>query len=492
MQFSTKTTALSNTPTSCLVLGVFINGNLPDATAEVDKACGKSISKILKAGDISGKIKESVLIQQPQAIKAKRILLVGLGKKTGLSLKKYTEVLRYTALQLNRYSLEDCVLGFPGLDVDKTDIERLAIQTAKVFTNAEYRYSETLSKARPALKLKRVSLAVSTKQRSKAKKGLDTGAAIALGMNEARNLGNLPGNFCTPTYLAEQAKKLATKNKLLKTKVLSEAQMKRLGMHSLLSVGHGSDEPSALIIMEYKGSTAATKPQVLVGKGITFDTGGISLKPGAAMDEMKFDMCGAASVFGTMHALCALKPKINVIGIVAAAENMPSARATKPGDVVTSMSGQTIEILNTDAEGRLVLCDALTYAKRFKPKTVIDIATLTGACVATFGNVVSGLLSNDDELADSLYQCGLDALDPAWRLPLWDEYQKMLHSNFADMANIGGRYGGTITAACFLSRFTEDFKWAHLDIAGTAWNQGEQKGATGRPVPLLMEYLLRG
>jgi leucyl aminopeptidase len=492
MQFSTKTTALGNTPTSCLVLGVFMNGNLPQASAEVDKQCAKSLSKIIKAGDISGKAKESLLIHNPDGIKAKRILLIGLGKKTDFDIKKFTEALRFTVQQLNRYSLEDCLLGFKALVSGNVDIERQALQIAKVFTHAEYCYRETLSKAKPALKLKRVSLAVTSMDRSKAKKGLDTGAAIALGMNEARNLGNLPANICTPTYLADQAKKLATKNKLLKTRVLSEAQMKRLGMHSLLSVGNGSDQDSTLIVLEYQGGSVNSKPHVLVGKGITFDTGGISLKPGAAMDEMKFDMCGAASVLGTMHALCALKPKVNVVGIIASAENMPSGRATKPGDVVSSMSGQTIEILNTDAEGRLVLCDALTYAKRFNPRSVIDIATLTGACVATFGNVVSGLLSNDDELADKLYQCGIDAQDPAWRLPLWDEYQKLLDSNFADIANIGGPRAGTITAACFLSRFTKDFKWAHLDIAGTAWDQGVHKGATGRPVPLLMEYLLQG
>lgn len=490
MQFSTKTTVLSNTPTSCLVLGVFENGNLPPSTEAVDKACNKCISKIVKAGDISGKANEYLLLQKPEGIKAKRILLVGCGKKSGFNLKKFSEVLKHCSVYLNRYSLEDALLGITLLDVDKASAARKASQVARVFTNAEYRYRETLSKAKPASKLKRLAIAAESSDRSKARKGLDTGAAVAKGMNEARNLGNLPGNICTPSYLAEQAKKLATRNKLLKTKVLSEAQMKRLGMHSLLSVGNGSEQSSALIIMEYQGAAAGNKPHVLVGKGITFDSGGISLKPGAAMDEMKFDMCGAASVLGTMHALCELKPKINVVGIIASAENMPGSRATKPGDVVTSMSGQTIEILNTDAEGRLVLCDALTYAKRFKPKSVIDIATLTGACVATFGNVVSGLLSPNDDLADKLYQCGLDSLDPVWRLPLWDDYQKLLRSNFADMANIGGRFAGTITAACFLSRFTKDYHWAHLDIAGTAWDQGHHKGATGRPVPLLMEYLL--
>ncbi len=490
MRFSTKTTVLTNTPTSCLVLGVYLNGKLPEVTVAVDKSTKKAISKLIKAGDISGKAMEAVLLHNVDGIKAKRILLLGCGKKTELNLKKFTEITRQAVAQLNRYSIEDAVLGLTCLDVEKVSIERKATQVAKVFIHAEYRYKETLSKAKPAQKIKRLAIVCTASERSQAKKGLDVGAAVAIGMNTARNLGNLPANICTPTYLGEQAKTLAKKNKLLKTKVLSEAQMKRLGMHSLLSVGHGSDQPSALIVMEYQGGSPNSKPNVLVGKGITFDTGGISLKPGGAMDEMKFDMCGAASVLGTMHALCELKPKINVVAIIASAENMPSGRATKPGDVITSMSGQTIEVLNTDAEGRLVLCDALTYAKRFKPKTVIDIATLTGACVATFGNVVSGLLSNNDELADKLYQCGLDSLDPAWRLPLWDEYQKLINSNFADIANIGGPRAGTITAGCFLARFTKEYKWAHLDIAGTAWNQGQQKGATGRPVPLLMEYLL--
>ncbi len=361
---------------------------------------------------------EALMLQQPVGIKAKRILLLGCGSKSAFDLKKFTELLRIAVAQLNRYSITDAVLGLDSMVIKDATIERMAIQTAKTFTHAEYRYRETVSKAKPAQKVKRLAIACTGNQRSQVKKGLDTGAAVATGMNTARNLGNLPGNICTPTYIGEQALALAKKNKLLKAKVLSEAQMKRLGMHSLLSVGNGSDQPSALIVMEYTGTSANTKPNVIVGKGITFDTGGISLKPGAAMDEMKFDMCGAASVMGTMHALCELKPKINVAAIIASAENMPSGRATKPGDVVTSMSGQTIEILNTDAEGRLVLCDALTYAKRFNPKTVIDIATLTGACVATFGNIVSGLLSNDDDLADTLYQCGLDALDPAWRLPL--------------------------------------------------------------------------
>jgi leucyl aminopeptidase len=299
----------------------------------------------------------------------------------------------------------------------------------------------------------------------------------------------LPGNICTPSYLAEQATTLAQQYKL-KAEVLERANMEKLGMGSLLSVANGSSQPPKFIVLQYRGGKADAKPIVLVGKGITFDTGGISLKPAPEMDEMKFDMCGAASVLGTMKALAAMKLPLNVVGIIPSTENMPGGRATKPGDIVTSMSGQTIEILNTDAEGRLILCDALSYAERFQPDAVIDIATLTGACVIALGHVASGVLANDDGLARDLLDCGQQAGDRAWQLPLWDDYQEQLKSNFADMANIGGRPAGTVTAACFLSRFTKAYRWAHLDIAGTAWKSGKEKGSTGRPVPLLTHYLL--
>jgi leucyl aminopeptidase len=308
-------------------------------------------------------------------------------------------------------------------------------------------------------------------------------------MNTARQLGNLPANICTPNYLASQAKALAKGQAKVTTTVLTEADMKKLKMGSLLSVSAGSDQPAKLIIIKYQGAKTGVKPIVLVGKAVTFDTGGISLKPGGGMDEMKYDMCGGASVFGVINALIESQLPVNVIGIVPATENMPNGNATKPGDVVTSMSGQTIEILNTDAEGRLILCDALTYAERFKPAAVIDIATLTGAVIGALGKVSAGLLANNDELAEQLLTSGTRSGDRAWRLPLWEEYDQLLKSNFADMANIGGPQAGTITAACFLARFTKKYKWAHLDVAGTAWISGPQKGATGRPVPLLMDYV---
>jgi leucyl aminopeptidase len=353
---------------------------------------------------------------------------------------------------------------------------------------AAYQYSGTGKNPEPK-KLKTVTYWCANKSDANtANQGLNYGGAIGNGMNAARQLGNLPANICTPNYLAEQASRLAEGQVNLTTSILNESEMEKLKMGSLLSVSTGSVEPGNLIVMNYKGADSSVKPIVLVGKAVTFDTGGISLKPGRGMDEMKFDMCGGASVFGVMNALLETKLPVNVIGIVPAVENMPAGNATKPGDVVTSMSGQTIEVLNTDAEGRLILCDALTYAGRFDPDTVIDIATLTGAVIGALGKFTSGLLSNDDELADQLLISGTKSGDRAWRLPLWEEYDKQIKSNFADMANIGGE-AGTITAACFLARFTKSYKWAHLDIAGTAWVSGPQKGATGRPVPMLMEYI---
>jgi leucyl aminopeptidase len=337
--------------------------------------------------------------------------------------------------------------------------------------------------------LRRIVLAVAKSDEKRAARGLAQGLALAHGISLARDLGNLPGNVCTPAYLAEQARKLA-KHYRLKVQVLERVDMEKLGMNTLLSVAAGSSQPPKLIVLEYRAGPKTQKPVVLVGKGVTFDTGGISLKPAPEMDEMKYDMSGAGSVLGTLKAVAEMKLPVNVIGIIPATENMPGARATKPGDIVTSMSGQTVEILNTDAEGRLILCDALTYAERYDPAAVIDIATLTGACVIALGHVVSGLFANDDPLAREVLAAGEHTGDGAWHLPLHDEYQDQLRSNFADFANIGGRPAGAVTAACFLSRFTKKYKWAHLDVAGTAWKSGKDKGSTGRPVPLLTQFLV--
>ena len=491
MNFSVKTSNPATLATPVIVLGLFDDGTLPPLSAEIDNTTRSALSRIAKAGDIKGKLGDVLLLQKIDGCKAQRILLIGLGKAKELDAKKYATAIRATVKALQQYQLANALVTLPSLDVTDTNAERKAALLARLFVTAQYRYNTTKPKAGKPFQLEQITLLLEdSRERMPAQRGLATGTATGRGMNVARELGNLPANICTPTYLGKQALQLAKKSKLLTTQVLSEAQMKRLGMHSLLSVGNGSAQSSALIVMQYKGAAASERPHVIVGKGITFDTGGISLKGGLGMDEMKFDMCGAASVLGVMNALCELKPKMNVIGVIASAENMPSGTATKPGDVVTTMSGQTVEILNTDAEGRLVLCDALTYVERFKPTSVVDIATLTGACITALGSVCSGLMSPDDKLAQTLYQCGLDSLDPVWRLPLWEEYQEQLKSNFADIANIGGPKAGTVTAGCFLARFTKKYTWAHLDIAGTAWLQGNEKGATGRPVPLLLEYLL--
>tara|TARA_B110000285_G_C15129779_1_gene622763 strand:+ start:249 stop:1751 length:1503 start_codon:yes stop_codon:yes gene_type:complete len=497
MKTALKTSNPVRLVTDCLVIAVAAKNKFSPEAQEIDIASGKRLSSVLENGDFDGSLGTSLMLQGLEGVKAKRVLLVGCGDKAKLSLKEARKLVVSIAKSLLSSQAKDAHLALASLALVGADHYWLAERLAQELEDASYSYSTTKSTKAKASALKSISLAA-PKGTSKAK--IDTafanGVATGRGINCAKELGNLPGNICTPTYLAQQAIDLAKGNRALTVKVLSEKQMSRLGMGSLLSVSAGSSQEAQLIVMEYKGAKVKPKadrpaPHMLVGKGITFDTGGISLKGGAAMDEMKFDMCGAASVIGTMAAVVEMALPIDIVAIVAAAENMPSGKATKPGDVVTSMSGLTIEILNTDAEGRLVLCDALTYGERYKPASVIDVATLTGAAVATFGSHVSAMLSNDDALAAELSDCGNASLDQVWQLPLHDEYQHLLDSNFADIANIGGPRAGTITAACFLSRFTKKFKWAHLDIAGSAWNSGAAKGATGRPVSLLLEYVRR-
>jgi len=497
MKTALKTSNPVRLVTDCLVIAVAAKNKFSAEAKEIDIASGKRLARVLENGDFDGSLGTSLMLQGLEGVKAKRVLLVGCGDKAKLSLKEARKLLVSITKSLLSSQAKDAHLALASLALAGADHYWLAERLAQELEDASYSYSTTKSTKAKASALKSISLAA-PKGTSKAK--IDTafasGVATGRGINCAKELGNLPGNICTPTYLAQQAIDLAKGNRALTVKVLSEKQMARLGMGSLLSVSAGSSQEAQLIVMEYKGAKVKPKadrpaPHVLVGKGITFDTGGISLKAGAAMDEMKFDMCGAASVIGTMAAVVEMALPIDIVAIVAAAENMPSGKATKPGDVVTSMSGLTIEILNTDAEGRLVLCDALTYGERYKPASVIDVATLTGAAVATFGSHVSAMLSNDDALAAELSDCGNASLDQVWQLPLHDEYQHLLDSNFADIANIGGPRAGTITAACFLSRFTKKLKWAHLDIAGSAWNSGAAKGATGRPVSLLLEYLRR-
>jgi len=416
-------------------------------------------------------------------------LLVGLGKVSELNNKISLDILSATFKALNATPAKDAALYITDEGFGKN--ANWVIKQA-VLTAAEQAFRADGLKSEPAkpATLKHVVFATLDKPAADLKTTLEQTAAIANGMELTKTLGNLPGNICTPTYLSAHALALDKAHKKIKTTVLEEKDMQKLGMGSFLSVTRGSEQPAKLITLEYKGGDKKQKPIVLVGKGITFDTGGISLKPGAEMDEMKYDMCGAASVLGTIQAIAEMGLELNVVGVIPTCENMPSGIATKPGDIVTSMSGQTIEILNTDAEGRLILCDALTYSAKFEPDTVIDIATLTGACVIALGHVAHGLFANEDKLAKELLAAGEQAHDRAWQLPLWDDYQPLLDRNFADMQNIGGRAGGTITAACFLARFTKEYRWAHLDIAGTAWKSGKEKGATGRPVPMLTQYLI--
>ena len=490
MKYSLLPASTATKATDCLVLGVWTKGKLTAQATAADQLLDGEISRVVGSGDVSGKIGDSLFIH-PRSGDAKRILLVGCGDEGALDARNYRKLVNAAIKALLKSTAKDAVFTLAELPLKDRDATWATTLLVQECDNCAYQYDQTKSKKKPVHALKAIALSAAAEANRKAvTEALKAGESIAKGVSAAKELGNLPGNICTPTYLADTAVKLAGHYKSLTTKVLTEKQMEKLGMGSLLSVSAGSKEEAKLIIIEYKGATKAdSKPYVLVGKGITFDTGGISLKPGLGMDEMKFDMCGAASVIGTMTAVAELGLGINVIGVIAAAENMPSGKATKPGDIVTSMSGQTIEILNTDAEGRLELCDALTYVERFKPKTVIDIATLTGAAVATFGDQTSALLSNHQPLANELLELSQQTLDFVWQLPLWEEYQSLLDSNFADIANIGGPRAGTITAACFLARFTKKFHWAHLDIAGTAWLSGAQKGATGRPVPLLVEYL---
>ncbi|MCH7308834.1 leucyl aminopeptidase [Acinetobacter sp. NIPH 1852] len=405
--------------------------------------------------------------------------LLGLGKTTELKAIKLAK-LAQTIIKSSQNKFKQITVDLSALPADLHQLFALNL------TQAAYAYDEFKSKKNEFV-LDSIQLVAD--QSPLNDQQLNLIHAVQSGQNYARDLGNRPGNICFPEYLADQALALAAQYPdLLTVNVLNEQQMADLGMNAFLAVSKGSDREGRIITLEYN-TQLKQAPVVLVGKGVTFDTGGISLKPGLGMDEMKFDMCGAASVLGTMQALCEARLPIHVVGAIAAAENMPSGRATRPGDIVTSMSGQTIEILNTDAEGRLVLCDTLTYIKRFNPALVIDIATLTGACVVALGKVVSGLFTPDDELAQDLQHAGEQSLDRVWRMPVMEEYQELLDSPFADIANIGGPYGGAITAACFLERFTREYRWAHLDVAGTAWLSGAAKGATGRPVPLLMQFL---
>jgi leucyl aminopeptidase len=491
MEFTIKTGSPAKLKTGLLVLGAFAEGRLPALSAAADGAAEGRIAALIKRGDLDEKAGATLLVHDLPGIHAERVLVVSLGKHDEFGDKAFRDALAAAAKVVSAGPAKDAVVALADVELPSRDTAWRLQQATRILADGAYRFDALKSdkKAKKERGAKKLSLLVSCELGAELDTAALQGHAIAAGMALAKDLGNLPGNICTPSHLAETAEALGKQYKF-DVEVLERADMEKLGMGSFLSVARGSHQPPKFIVMQYKGGKAKAKPIVLVGKGITFDTGGISLKPAAEMDEMKFDMCGAASVLGTFKAIAQMGLPINVVGLVPTTENMPGGGATKPGDVVTSMSGQTIEVLNTDAEGRLILCDALTYAERFKPECVIDIATLTGACVVALGKIPSGLLANDDELAAEILRRGTESGDRAWQLPLWDEYQELLKSNFADMGNIGGRYAGTITAACFLSRFAKAYKWAHLDIAGTAWVSGDAKGATGRPVPLLSSFLI--
>ncbi|WP_129777215.1 leucyl aminopeptidase [Peristeroidobacter soli] len=492
MEFFVSTASASRQRTDCAIVGVYDKGVLSAAAEDLDARIGGRIAKLVKRGDLRGKTGDAVLLADLSGAPVERVIVIGLGNRSTFKRKQYRKALAGALAMVAKTGASDAI-SYLGLDeIADADAYAQARVAVEVVAASQYRTPDyKTGNKRPKPSLTKFGVAVASRgDKGQAERGLAHGQGIVSGMAFMRDLANQPANVCTPSFLARQAKALANDYKKLSVRVLNEAECKRLGMGSFLSVTHGSEEPATFIVFEYHGAERSQAPVVLVGKAVTFDTGGISLKPPAAMDEMKFDMSGGASVFGTMKAVAELELPINVVGVVPACENMPSGRATKPGDIVKSMSGQTIEVLNTDAEGRLILCDAITYSRRFKPEVVIDLATLTGACVIALGNHLSGLFSNDDELAADLKAAGERADDRAWHMPIGEEYGEQLKSNFADMANVAGREGGAITAACFLAKFTDGLRWAHLDIAGTAYQSGSAKGSTGRPVPLLVDYLI--
>jgi leucyl aminopeptidase len=490
MQFSVKAGMPSTQKTACALVPIFEGSPLETAAKELDKACGGAIKRAVRAGNASPRLGQATFLHElPKASPAGSVLLVGCGPRKQFNRKRVSSALKAAAQALRASGVRNAIsyLGYGGTStLDPADLGRLSVEA---FRSVFYRFDELKSSSEPAWRTTRLGIAIDG-DTAQAKIGIALGLAIADGMDLARDLGNRPPNVCTPSHLAETARDIAKSYKNFKIKVLTEREIKKLGMGALWSVTQGAEEPVRFIELSYSGGQHDAAPVVLCGKGVTFDTGGISLKPPPKMDEMKFDMCGAAGVLGAMKSLGEMQAPINVVALIPACENMPSGRATRPGDIVTSLSGKTIEILNTDAEGRLILCDALTYAKRFEPRYVVDVATLTGACVIALGPLYTGVFSNDDALADALVAAGQRSLDAAWHMPADDEYGESLKSNFADFANAGSREGGASVAAQFLSRFVEGMAWAHLDIAGVAWHANSNKGATGRPVPLLVDFLL--
>jgi leucyl aminopeptidase len=493
MELKAVTGSAGETRGDCLLVGIYESGELSAAAGQLDRRVGKRLSHLVRRGDFAAKLGETQLLTELPNAPAARVLLVGLGPRKNYDRRAYRRASVAAGQALVRTGARHAVSWLAHELASGVDAYYAGRTAAEAVAQVLYRIPDLKTGTKPPQPaLRRLSIGVTNdKARREAQRGLDDGKGIAAGMQLTRDLGNLPANVCTPRYLAQAARGLARRQRAIKVRVLGRPAIAKLGMGSFLSVTAGADEPPQLIVIEYRGASRSAAPVALVGKGITFDSGGISLKDPAGMDEMKFDMSGAASVIGTFAAAATLKIPLNLVGVIPACENLPSGRATKPGDIVRSMSGQTIEVLNTDAEGRLILADALTYVRRFKPAVVVDVATLTGACVIALGAHYSGLMSADDELARELVSAGERADDRTWRMPLVDDYGEQLKSNFADFANTGGREGGAITAAVFLSKFTQGMRWAHMDIAGVAWLTGAQKSSTGRPVPLLVDFLLQ-
>jgi leucyl aminopeptidase len=489
LQFSLGSAAPETVDTPCVVVGVYEGGVLTSAAARVDGAADGAIKRQVESGDINGKSGTTTVLFAPAGIRARRVLVVGLGAQKTLDGARFQKINLEAARALGKLPLDSAVSCLTEVEVPGRDAAWRVRIAALAADHASYRYTATF---KPRDKPAQPELAALTfAAPAEAQAGLDQATAIAAGIRFARELANLPPNICNPAYIAEQAARLATEHDTVSCTVLDHVELEKRGFGSLLAVGRGSANRPKLVVLEYKGGAADDRPYAFVGKGITFDSGGISLKPGAGMEEMKFDMGGAAGVLGGFVAAVKMGLKLNLVCVVPAVENMPDGDSYRPSDVLTSLSGLTIEVLNTDAEGRLILCDALTYTTQtFKPQAIVDAATLTGACVVALGKHASGLMSKHDDLAAELLAAGEATLDRAWRLPLWDDYQTQLDSGFADVANIGGKTAGAITAGCFLARFTEGQRWAHLDIAGTAWEEGRKGLATGRPVALLAQWLI--
>jgi leucyl aminopeptidase len=492
MDFSVKSGSPEKQRTACVVVGVFEPRKLSSSAQHLDESANGFISSLIRKGDMEGKTGQTLLLHNVKNTLCDRILLVGCGKEREFTSSQYNKVVAKAVQKLNETGSMEAVFYLTELSVKNNDINQKIRHLVLSTTRTLYQFNELKSQKDSTRRpLRKITIMVNNRRDLlKREQSLREAIGISEGIHLAKDLGNMPGNYCTPSYLAEKANGLAITYNRLETEVLDESQIEALKMGAFLSVSKGSREEARLIIMKYNGGGESEKPIVLIGKGVTFDSGGISLKPGAAMDEMKYDMCGAASVMGTINAIAAMELNINVVAIIPATENLPDGLATKPGDIVTSMSGKTIEILNTDAEGRLILCDAISYSEQFNPEVVIDVATLTGACIVALGRQAAALFSNHSPLTHDIENAAKQTDDKVWELPLWDEYHEQLKSNFADIANIGGRDAGSITAACFLSKFARKSHWAHLDIAGVAWESGKNKGATGRPVSLLCQYLI--